>query len=322
MQPRHRRRSSSYYAHHLLTRLKEKLLKQPAQLQPRTLAAVAHDRCRDVARAIDLPLANRPAAQSRIAPRAGRTALSLLAGGAASAGARQHLPARTRVGTGGILERDEAPAVEGDDVQILIVCGLVKRAAHGDALAVAAGSSEAAPDRLASRVERTGSWRNRLPARMRTTAAPGSSPGAATTGARVTANETAADRTAISPSVVSCSHDPNPAMPWDHGLVRRQSRLDFRLLRGGGLTPDDRRTGDAYFAQSITDRRRVGRAADRAARRNQVRDPHQVRPDHVADDHAVGMRIWNIVEVDLDRVVLKRHRVLYVDDLRWLRLLC
>lgn len=26
-------------------------------------------------------------------------------------------------------------------------------------------------------------------------------------------------------------------------------------------------------------------------------------PDHVADDHAVGMRIWDIVEVDLDRVV-------------------
>jgi integrase len=30
-------------------------------------------------------------------------------------------------------------------------------------------------------------------------------------------------------------------------------------------------------------------------RRNQVRDPHQVRADHVANDHAVGMRIWDVV---------------------------
>jgi hypothetical protein len=35
----------------------------------------------------------------------------------------------------------------------------------------------------------------------------------------------------------------------------------------------------------------------------------------VADDHAVGMRIGDVVEVDLDRVVLERHRVLHVDDL-------
>ena len=56
-------------------------------------------------------------------------------------------------------------------------------------------------------------------------------------------------------------------MPWDHAPVRRQRGLDFRLLRGGAVTADDRRSGDAGFAQSITDRRRVGRAADRAARR-------------------------------------------------------
>ena len=53
-----------------------------------------------------------------------------------------------------------------------------------------------------------------------------------------------------------------------------------------------------------------------------IADPHQVRADHVADDHAVGVRIGDVVEVDLDRVVLQRHRVLHIDDLRRLRLPC
>ena len=67
-------------------------------------------------------------------------------------------------------------------------------------------------------------------------------------------------------------------MPWDHALVRRQRGLDFRLLRGGAVTADDRRSGDAGFAQSITDRRRVGRAADRAARRRLLQAAPRLGP--------------------------------------------
>jgi hypothetical protein len=70
----------SQFLLHALTRLKQKLLKQPAQLKGRAIAAVAHDGCRNVARAIDLPVPDRRAARSRIAPRAGRAALSLFAG--------------------------------------------------------------------------------------------------------------------------------------------------------------------------------------------------------------------------------------------------
>src|SRR4029077_14712873 len=93
--------------------LREKLLEQSAQLERWAIAAVAHDGRREVARAIDLPVANRHAARSRIAPRA---ALSLLAGSAALALARQQLPTGTRAGTRRVLERDEAAAVESDDV--------------------------------------------------------------------------------------------------------------------------------------------------------------------------------------------------------------
>ena len=82
------RRGSSYDAHHLLTHLREKLLEQSAQFELRTLAAVAHDRRRDVARAIDLPIANGSAARSRIALRTRRAALSSLASDPALALAR------------------------------------------------------------------------------------------------------------------------------------------------------------------------------------------------------------------------------------------
>jgi hypothetical protein len=47
----------------LLTRLAQELLEQPAQLERRALAAVGHDRRCDVARAIDLPVANRRASR-------------------------------------------------------------------------------------------------------------------------------------------------------------------------------------------------------------------------------------------------------------------
>src|SRR5262249_60829532 len=44
-----------------------------------------------------------------------------------------------------ILQRNEAAAVESDDVETTILCGFVERAAHGDAVAVAASGGEANP---------------------------------------------------------------------------------------------------------------------------------------------------------------------------------
>src|SRR5215510_10464069 len=128
-----------------LTRVSQELLEQAAQFKRRALAAVRHRGRRDVALAIDLPVTNRCAARSRIAPRAGKTALSLLAGTAALALTGDQLPAGTRAETRRVLERDEAAAVESDHVETTIAYALVERAAHGDGLAVAASSSEADP---------------------------------------------------------------------------------------------------------------------------------------------------------------------------------
>src|SRR5262249_41647494 len=74
-----------------------------------------------------------------------RAALSPRASDPALALARQQLPARTRAGTRRILASDETAAVESNDVETTILCGLVERAAHGDAIAVAAGGGEADP---------------------------------------------------------------------------------------------------------------------------------------------------------------------------------
>src|SRR6516165_4280890 len=126
----------------LLSRLVQKLLEQPAQFERRALAAVRHHGRGNVACAIDLPIANRRAAQSWITLLA---ALSPLTSDPALALARQQLPAGARAGTRHILERDEAAAVASDDVQTTILLGLVERAAHGDAIAVAAGGGEADP---------------------------------------------------------------------------------------------------------------------------------------------------------------------------------
>src|SRR6516225_1181895 len=128
-----------------LTRVSQELLEQAAQFERRALAAVAHDGRREVARTVDPPVANRHAARSRIAPRAGNTALSPLTSDPALALARQQLPTGARAGTRHILERDEAAAVESNDVETTILRGLVERAAHGDAIAVAAGGGEADP---------------------------------------------------------------------------------------------------------------------------------------------------------------------------------
>src|SRR5262249_14080117 len=125
-----------------LTRVSQELLEQPTQLERRALATIAHDGRCNVARAIDLPIANRRAAQSG---RAALAALSPRASDPALALARQQLPARTRAGTRRILASDETAAVESNDVETTILCGLVERAAHGDAIAVAVGGGEADP---------------------------------------------------------------------------------------------------------------------------------------------------------------------------------
>src|SRR5215471_17940726 len=65
-----------------LTRVSQELLKQPAQLERRALAAVRHHGRRDIARAIDLPIADRRAARScraalaALSPRASDPALA------------------------------------------------------------------------------------------------------------------------------------------------------------------------------------------------------------------------------------------------------
>src|SRR5262249_3325534 len=88
--------------------------------------------------------------------------LALRTSNATLARARQQLPAGTRAGTWRILKRDKAAAIEGDDIEPLIVGGLIERAAHGDAPAIAAGSCQANPVRvqwhlasIALRLERT-----------------------------------------------------------------------------------------------------------------------------------------------------------------------
>src|SRR5262249_22270928 len=91
------------------------------------------------------PLANRRAAQSWIALRSTLAALSPRASDPALALARQQLPAGPGARTRRILERDEAAAVESADVETTILRGRVERAAHGDAIPVAAGSGEADP---------------------------------------------------------------------------------------------------------------------------------------------------------------------------------
>src|SRR5262249_29707475 len=88
------------------------------------------------------PTANGHAAQSWITLLA---ALSPLTSDPALALARQQLPAGTRARTRRILARDEAAAVESNNVETTIFCGLVERAAHRDAIAVAAGSGETDP---------------------------------------------------------------------------------------------------------------------------------------------------------------------------------
>src|SRR5262245_8451600 len=128
-----------------LTRVLQELLEQPAQFERRALAAVRHHGRRNIARAIDLPIVNRHAAQSWIALRSAFAALSPRASDPTLALARQQLPAGTGTGTRCILERDETSAVDSDDVETTIICGLVERAAHDDALAVAAGGGEADP---------------------------------------------------------------------------------------------------------------------------------------------------------------------------------
>src|SRR5262245_34247322 len=97
---------------------------------------------RDVARAFVLPVANGGVVHSWITLLA---SLSLLASDPPLTLARQQLPAGAPAGTWRILKRDKAAAVESNDVETTIFCGLVERAAHGDAIAVAAGSGEADP---------------------------------------------------------------------------------------------------------------------------------------------------------------------------------
>src|SRR5262249_18293642 len=112
------------------------------------LAAVGTQGCRNIARAVDRPATNCRAAQSWITLRAALATLALRTSNATLAWARKQLPAGTRAGTWRILKRDKAAAIEGDDIEPLIVGGLIERAAHGDAPAIAAGGCQANPVRV------------------------------------------------------------------------------------------------------------------------------------------------------------------------------
>src|SRR5262249_1988783 len=118
-----------------LLHVREELLEQPEQLERRAVPTVAHERRGDVFLPVDFPAADGRPAQAGVALRTLGTALSLLAGSAALALARQQLPTGTRAETRRIPERDEAAAIESDDVNTVIFRGLVERAAHGEAVA-------------------------------------------------------------------------------------------------------------------------------------------------------------------------------------------
>src|SRR5262249_9179384 len=118
-----------------LLHLREELLKQPEQLERRAVPAIAHERRGDVFLPVDFPAPDGRPPQAGVALRTLGPALSLLAGSAALALARQQLPAGTRAETRCIFARDEAAAVESDNVKTVIFCGLVECAAHGEAVA-------------------------------------------------------------------------------------------------------------------------------------------------------------------------------------------
>src|SRR5262249_7124717 len=93
-------------------------------------------------------------------------------------------------------------------------------------------------------------------------------------------------------------------------LVRREGGRDVRLLGGRAVASGNRRAGDVVLTQGIPYGDRSGITTNRAAGRDQVGNPQDVVLDHVGQDKAVHVRIRDVVEVDLGRVVLERQRIL------------
>jgi hypothetical protein len=77
---------------------------------------------------------------------------------------------------------------------------------------------------------------------------------------------------------------------------------------------------DADFLHRFMDGKDAGGAGGIAAGRPDVGHPHDVLLHHRPDDHAVGMRVGNVVRVDLDRIVLEHHLIGDADDGRGLGL--
>ena len=71
------------------------------------------------------------------------------------------------------------------------------------------------------------------------------------------------------------------------------------------MTARDRGVGDAVFLERFADGERTGIALDRSARRQDIRDVHDIGLDHVRYDHAVGVRIRDVVEANLLAIVLE-----------------
>src|SRR5262245_66356167 len=85
-----------------------------------------------------------------------------------------------------------------------------------------------------------------------------------------------------------------------------ERRTNVRLLGGGAVAAGDGRAGDAVFLRRLADRERAGITVDLPTRRQDVGDEHDIGADHVAEDHAVGVRVGDGVEASLSRYVLAR----------------
>src|SRR5262245_66594391 len=94
-----------------------------------------------------------------------------------------------------------------------------------------------------------------------------------------------------------------------------ERRTDLRLLGGGAVAAGDGGAGDAVLLQRLADRERAGGALDRPARRQDVGDEDDIGADHVAEDHAVGVWVGDVVEANFAAVVLERELVLHLLDL-------
>src|SRR5882757_4819647 len=98
--------------------------------------------------------------------------------------------------------------------------------------------------------------------------------------------------------------------------IHSERRSDLGLLDGRAVAAGDGRAGDGVFLQRRADGERAGVALDRPARRQDIGDPDDIRLGHMAQDHALGMRIDDVVKMDLLAIVFERKIVLHLLNFR------